>query len=271
MQLLQLFKFFLLFILCFFASSVYAQTTEMSLSVQPSFFINIGGGIYPFSIESYQFGPGGGEHTFGNPAAVNVNFPAGVLTSTIDFFVSFYRKSPLINYRPSPSGRAELIRDTFYDLRAYEGLVQKSSFGGNFSLRFYYSDSDIDGYDEEEIRVYYWSTSSGEWVMISDYVLDQENNYITVSLNHLTLFGVFSRRTVESVVTPTTETVSRGNGGVLQEIKKGDVNNDGKVDIFDFNMLMVNWGDHSHLVLADFNKDYRVDIFDFNILIRHWT
>ncbi|MFA5934742.1 MAG: hypothetical protein WC827_02565 [Candidatus Paceibacterota bacterium] len=43
------------------------------------------------------------------------------------------------------------------------------------------------------------------------------------------------------------------------------------VDIFDFNLLMLNWGSTVSGNKADLNKDGIVDILDFNILMLNWT
>ncbi|XOB40840.1 MAG: hypothetical protein ACKKMW_02120 [Candidatus Nealsonbacteria bacterium] len=50
-----------------------------------------------------------------------------------------------------------------------------------------------------------------------------------------------------------------------------DTNNDDKIDVLDFNTLMVNWGSTSTNNIADFNSDGKVDIFDFNLLMIHWV
>lgn len=50
-----------------------------------------------------------------------------------------------------------------------------------------------------------------------------------------------------------------------------DANNDDKIDILDFNILMINWGSTSANNIADFNSDGKVDIFDFNLLMIHWA
>ena len=50
-----------------------------------------------------------------------------------------------------------------------------------------------------------------------------------------------------------------------------DANNDGKIDVLDFNALMVNWGNASANNTADFNSDGKVDVFDFNLLMINWT
>ncbi len=49
----------------------------------------------------------------------------------------------------------------------------------------------------------------------------------------------------------------------------GDLNNDGKIDIFDINIVFAHWGENYKP--ADFNNDATVDIFDFNYLMAHWS
>jgi len=51
--------------------------------------------------------------------------------------------------------------------------------------------------------------------------------------------------------------------------KPGDINSDGKVNIFDLSILLSNWGATGGV--ADINKDGRVDIFDLSILLSNWT
>jgi hypothetical protein len=50
-----------------------------------------------------------------------------------------------------------------------------------------------------------------------------------------------------------------------------DANNDAKVDVLDFNTLMVHWGEAGASIFTDFNGDGRVDVFDFNLLMVNWT
>ncbi len=44
-----------------------------------------------------------------------------------------------------------------------------------------------------------------------------------------------------------------------------------RFDIFDFNLLMANWGSTTPDNPADINKNNIVDIFDFNLLMVYWT
>jgi len=98
---------------------------------------------------------------------------------------------------------------------------------------------------------------------------------------------------VETPVTPTptpapaSTPVSSGGGGgggggsssattpvssyLSEAAKKVDANKDNKIDIMDFNTLMVNWGKEETNNIADFDKNGKVDIFDFNLLMINWT
>ena len=67
------------------------------------------------------------------------------------------------------------------------------------------------------------------------------------------------------VPTPTPSPLS-----LSEEAKKVDINNDNKIDILDFNVIMVNWGAEGNNV-ADLNKDGKVDILDFNALMVFWS
>lgn len=68
----------------------------------------------------------------------------------------------------------------------------------------------------------------------------------------------------------------RGNGpaGFGAPSTAGDMNGDGSVDIFDFNILFAVWGGGSGVgpfyAGADLNRDNQVDILDFNLLMASW-
>ena len=58
----------------------------------------------------------------------------------------------------------------------------------------------------------------------------------------------------------------------LSEAAKAvDTNGDDKIDILDFNSLVVNWGSTESGNTADFDNNGTVDIFDFNLLMTYWT
>ena len=90
--------------------------------------------------------------------------------------------------------------------------------------------------------------------------------------------------------TTTTTTTSSGGGGgggstppptltdippavtTLTEAQKVyDTNTDNRIDVLDFNALIVHWGETGTAVVADFDGNGVVDVFDFNSLMVHWT
>ncbi|OJI08868.1 hypothetical protein BK006_02895 [bacterium CG10_49_38] len=64
-----------------------------------------------------------------------------------------------------------------------------------------------------------------------------------------------------------------GSGGFITTPATAayDFNTDGKVDVFDFNVLITNWGSTgASSSTGDANGDGNVDILDFNLLIINW-
>lgn len=65
-----------------------------------------------------------------------------------------------------------------------------------------------------------------------------------------------------------------GGGGTVPPpiaLGKVDANADGKVNILDFVVLMINWGNTGAGNVGDFNNDNKVDILDFITLMINWT
>jgi len=82
-----------------------------------------------------------------------------------------------------------------------------------------------------------------------------------------------SPETVSNEVSKTTSAVSSGGGGgayYAPTKKPGDINGDGKIDLVDFNLLMVHWGSIISGDIADLNTDGKVDILEFNLLMVNW-
>lgn len=91
-----------------------------------------------------------------------------------------------------------------------------------------------------------------------------------------------SHTVVVTTPTPTPSGSTGGSGGGITTpstptsplsaaAQKVDANKDNKIDVLDFNTLMVNWGKTTANNVADFNGDGKVDVFDFNLLMINWT
>jgi len=79
-------------------------------------------------------------------------------------------------------------------------------------------------------------------------------------------------------ISPASPVVTGGGGGgggsiivTTTTVSGGDINNDTKIDILDFVILMANWGSTTSNNIADLNGDNKVDILDFVILMANWT
>ena len=93
---------------------------------------------------------------------------------------------------------------------------------------------------------------------------------------HFTSFG--SLTAVPAPTPSPTPSGGGGGGGIVAQsstlsaaAQKVDANKDNKIDVLDFNTLMVHWGSASAGNVADFNGDGKVDVFDFNLLMINWT
>ncbi len=80
---------------------------------------------------------------------------------------------------------------------------------------------------------------------------------------------------IPTTPTPTPTPSGGGGGGGIPPTKtvaqKVDMDNNSKVDVLDFNTLMVHWGETGSNNIADINSDGEVDVFDFNLLMINWT
>ncbi len=158
-------------------------------------------------------------------------------------------------------------------LNAYEIKVT-SEEDITISVTMSYNDNDI---DENTIAPYYFDGTN--WVEITSFTIDKSANTVTFEIEPGgTPYAVFG--------TPSTPAPSTGGGGggggttsippatpisLSEAAKKMDTNLDDRIDVLDFNSLMVNWGREEGGNIADFDDNGRVDIFDFNLLMIYWT
>jgi hypothetical protein len=130
-----------------------------------------------------------------------------------------------------------------------------SACGGNPRHGFILSTPDIlkDG-QPHDIRAYVVNFPEGDTAQIQNHTaLESGSPVIDFSPKKLTCQPVPS---------------SSPNSSPSSIRKIGDINNDGKIDIFDFNILI---GDFRVVNLrSDLNNDGKVNIFDFNILLTNF-
>lgn len=91
-------------------------------------------------------------------------------------------------------------------------------------------------------------------VSLSNISLAAGTQTIQVSSNGFTDFNYFTVTTPQASPSPS-------------PTKQGDIDKDGDVDIFDYNVLLTDFGKTGSGLLGDINRDNKVDIFDYNILL----
>ncbi|HDQ16903.1 MAG TPA: hypothetical protein ENN31_02170 [Candidatus Vogelbacteria bacterium] len=94
------------------------------------------------------------------------------------------------------------------------------------------------------------------------------NGFWTLSVDDL----AGNNTTVNFTINIITRRSGGGGGTVIIpiELELGDINGDGKVDEYDFAIMMSQWGQTGDNLSADLNNDGKVDEYDFAILMANW-
>jgi hypothetical protein len=75
---------------------------------------------------------------------------------------------------------------------------------------------------------------------------------------------------VTASVNPTSLPSQLPSSSPIPSVKPGDIDGNGKVDIFDYNSLLSNFGKTGTNIPGDYDKNGKVDIFDFNYLLTNF-
>ncbi len=117
----------------------------------------------------------------------------------------------------------------------------------------------------------------------SGYTLTTSNDVqVSLSANSTVNFGIKKNVVVVPTNTPVPQNNNTGGSGGSSSGgssgsnssgsgssgKQGDINNDGKVNIFDLSTLLANFNKTG--VSFDLNKDGKVNIFDLSLLLSNW-
>jgi len=123
-----------------------------------------------------------------------------------------------------------------------------------------YSDAGATALDLIAGSVVATSTGSVDTAVIDTY---------TISYTATDNFGntSTSTRTINVIATPVTPSSSSGNTTPLKIV--GDINGDGKINKYDFSLMMANWGKVGSNI-SDLNGDNKVDKYDFALLMAKW-
>ncbi len=141
-----------------------------------------------------------------------------------------------------------LISSHLYEITAKSGIQKITSFQRDLTLTFNYTDEQIEGFKESSLKVYF--KGENNWEELASTV-DLSLNKVTVKINHLTLFALLGEKEIIYL--------------------KGDINEDGFINDYDFSILLFNWGSSPSNLKADLNDDGVINDYDFSILMHNWS
>lgn len=109
------------------------------------------------------------------------------------------------------------------------------------------------------------STDTGKWTLnIDTSNLKEEQYHFAKSLFQTEIIGGMAKSAYSRSVNFLVGTGEAPTGGT-----NGDLNNDKRVNLTDFSILLFNWGKSSPV--SDLNKNGKVDLADFSIMMFNWT
>jgi len=119
-------------------------------------------------------------------------------------------------------------------------------------------------------------------VRVARYDTDASTNPITVTLPQMGAWDAYVitlSQPIRASALPTLTTLSPSNTPAVHNTntpvvshKPADINSDGKVDIFDYNLIITNFGKTgaAGFTSSDIDTNGKVDIFDYNTLISNF-
>ena len=131
---------------------------------------------------SQTVSPSNSDQTISYQDKLNIILPAGVLSNSQTLTISEPTKK-----LPTPSKLRTLLGE--YDI----SVGDQHQFDQNLLIEFSYDPKELDSKipASEQLTAGYWDTDNQVWVQVP-YTVDETRNIITISTNHLSMYGFFS-------------------------------------------------------------------------------
>jgi len=133
---------------------------------------------------------GGGKTTLttSENTTASVSLPIGAVTASTNILIAAESKDTVTGSKPAPSNRS-VVGGYIYNFTGTAGTENVSSFSKTLTLTFTYTDEQISGLDEANLRVFYWKESTSQWVALPTTV-NASTNTLTAETDHFTYFAI---------------------------------------------------------------------------------
>ncbi|MFC1679442.1 hypothetical protein ACFL2T_04455 [Elusimicrobiota bacterium] len=121
------------------------------------------------------------DNTLETADGVKVDIPAGALSGATSINI----QSP--SSTPAPNGPGLSATSVVKDFQMVDGTSQ---FSRGITITLPYTAGDVAGMDESGLRMFYYDTARGYWVLVPNSSVDTVSNEVYGTVDHFTLFGV---------------------------------------------------------------------------------
>ena len=134
----------------------------------------------------------GGITSLTNPdgSKIELTIPPGAVSENTNFSINLVDISSVS--QPDPASGLFLIAGLVYEIKAERDGEFITTFDKPLTLTFTYTDEQIEGLDEDSLKIYWWNGE--EWVALENSEVDVDNNTVTVSIDHFTLFALMGSK-----------------------------------------------------------------------------
>lgn len=207
-----------------------------------------------------------------------VSLPANFYGQDLNLQAFSYANDYFETVKPAPSGK-NFVGKTYDFLFIDPNANKISTLSQPADLTLNYDDANVSGIVESGLAPYHWGSDDSSWQPILSFTLNTINNEVVFPNSSFSSFALFG--TPIPPTPPPTQPQPPSGGGSSGffflppkkpvSLSAVDFNNDGRINIQDFSILLYHVNQKPAPASYDLNSDGKIDIIDISILLYHWT
>jgi len=149
--------------------------------------------------------------------SAKVELPEGALLENATITVAPKTKASITASRPVSAGKS-VVGNYVYNFTAVAGLnTAVNAFEKALTLTFAYTNQQVEGMNEEGLKIHYWDETAEKWIVLEDSVVDTVNNKVTATTTHFTYFAILGTQVEEEAGgEETTSDINILDGDIIQ-------------------------------------------------------